>query len=273
MKAFQIEDFAALIGIDWADQKHDMCEFSMDEGSYQYQVVSNKSSALHDWAMCLKAKYPGQQIAVGCEQKKGPLIYTLLKYNHITLFLINPSSVANYRKTFTHSGAKDDPTDALIQADLLRLHMDKLAPILPEEPEVRALAQLVEFRRALVQDRVKLSNRITAFLKNYYPQALELFKDRDTLVFCHFLMKWPSLQLAKKARNATLMNFLQQHNSRYNSVNERRIDSMKSAISLTEDEGIILPNKLMIEMLAPQLEQVINSIERKQARKQAKTST
>lgn len=71
MKAFQVQDFAALIGIDWADQKHDMCEFSMTNGDYQYQVVSSKPLALHDWAMSLKAKYPNQKIAVGCEQKKG----------------------------------------------------------------------------------------------------------------------------------------------------------------------------------------------------------
>ena len=26
MKAFEVSDFAALVGIDWADRKHDICE-------------------------------------------------------------------------------------------------------------------------------------------------------------------------------------------------------------------------------------------------------
>jgi hypothetical protein len=26
MKAYNVDDFAALIGIDWADKKHDICE-------------------------------------------------------------------------------------------------------------------------------------------------------------------------------------------------------------------------------------------------------
>jgi hypothetical protein len=41
---------------------------------------------------------------------------------------------------------------------------------------MRSLVQLVEYRRSLVQDSVDLSNKITATLKNYYPQAFEWFK-------------------------------------------------------------------------------------------------
>jgi hypothetical protein len=28
MKDFSVDDFAALVGIDWADKKHDICEFT-----------------------------------------------------------------------------------------------------------------------------------------------------------------------------------------------------------------------------------------------------
>jgi hypothetical protein len=30
MKAYNVDDFAALIGIDWADKKHDICEHRID---------------------------------------------------------------------------------------------------------------------------------------------------------------------------------------------------------------------------------------------------
>jgi hypothetical protein len=63
---------------------------------------------------------------------------------------------------------------------------------------MRALAQLVEYRRNVVQNGVDLSNKITATLKNYYPQALEWFKEKDTLIFCDFISKWPSLTAVKK---------------------------------------------------------------------------
>ena len=262
MKAPVVNDFAVLIGIDWADKKHDVCEVLVGTKDYQFSVISSKPESLHDWAMSLKKRYPDKSVAVACELKKGPLIYALSKYKHITLFPINPSSVAKYRKTFTPSGAKNDPSDAFIQTEMLTLHMDKLMPIQPESVEVRVLAQLVEYRRKLVQERVDLSNRITAILKNYYPQVLDWFKEKDTIIFCDFLTKWSSLANIKKARKQSVMNFLQQHNSRYPSVNEKRVSEIKMAVALTDDPGIIEPNKIMIEVLIPQLKLFIEGIER-----------
>lgn len=262
MKGYIIDDFAALIGIDWADTKHDICENQTHSNTYQYSIIKNKPEALHDWAIGLKQRYPNQQIAVACELKKGPLIYALSKYSHLTLFTINPSTVAKYRKAFTPSGAKDDPSDAFIQVEILSLHMDKLPVIEPESTSIRSLAQLVEYRRKLVQDSVDLSNKITATLKNYYPQPLEWFKEKDTVIFCDFISKWPSLTEVKKARKQSLLAFFNQHNSRYSDVNEARIASIKMAHALTDDDGVILPNKMMVEVLVAQFKVLLNGIER-----------
>ena len=257
-----LNEYTALIGRDWADKKHDDCEIPAGTKHHQLSVISSKPQALHDWAMSLKKRYPHKPVAVACELRKGPLIYALSKYKHIVIFPINPSTVAKYRKAFTPSGAKNDPSDALIQTEILSLHMNKLIPINPEPAEVRVLAQLVEYRRKLVQDRVDLSNRITATLKNYYPQALDWFKEKDTIIFCDFIAKWPSLPDIKKARKQTLLQFFNQHNSRYPAINEKRIVDIKAAQALTDDPGVIEPNKIMIEVLIPQLKLLIEGIER-----------
>jgi len=262
MKAPIANDFAALIGIDWADKKHDVCELPTGTTKYQYSVISCKPESLNEWAISLKKRYPGKQIAVACELKKGPLIYGLSRHSHLTLFPIDPSTVAKYRKAFTQSGAKNDPMDALIQTEILALHMDKLSPIEPESSEVRALSQLLEYRRKLVQDRVDLSNRITATLKNYYPQVLDWFEEKDTFIFCDFVLRWSSLPCVKQVRKSTLLKFFNQHNSRYPDVNENRIKNIKAAVALTEDKGVIEPNRIMVEVLVPQLRLLIESIMR-----------
>jgi len=262
MKAPVVKDFSALIGIDWADSKHDICEMPVGSSDYQLSVISSKPQALHDWALALKQRYPNKSVAVACELKKGPLIYALSRYDHITIFPINPSTVAKYRKAFTNSGAKNDPSDALIQTEILALHMDKLVPILPESPAIRALAQLLEYRRKLVQNRVDLSNTITAILKNYYPQVLDWFNEKDSILFCDFVTRWPSLTAIKKVRKASLMHFFNQHNSRYPEVNAKRFNDMKVSCALTEDPGVIEPNQIMIEVLIPQLKLLIESIDR-----------
>jgi transposase len=222
----------------------------------------SKPESLHEWVMSLKERFPDQSIAVACELTKGPLIYALSKYDHLVLFSINPATVAKYRKAFIHSGAKNDPSDAFFQTEILEQHMDKLDVIRPDSVNVRALSQLLEYRRKIVQDRVDCSNRITATLKNYYPQVLDWFKEKDTTIFCDFLTRWPSLALVKKARKQTLMGFFNQHNSRYVTVNEKRVEDIKSAFALTDDPGVIEPNQIMVEVLVPQLKCLLESIER-----------
>jgi hypothetical protein len=54
MKAYYIDDFAVLIGIDWADKKHNICEHPLDSKSYHYSIIKSKPEALYDWAMDLK---------------------------------------------------------------------------------------------------------------------------------------------------------------------------------------------------------------------------
>ena len=112
MKAFSVDDFSSLIGIDWADKKHDICEQAVGSEDTQYRVIPSQPQALHDWAMSLKSRYPDKPVAVACGLKKGPFIYALSKYEHIVIFPVNPITVARYRRAFTHSGAKDDPSDA-----------------------------------------------------------------------------------------------------------------------------------------------------------------
>ncbi|MEH6552395.1 MAG: IS110 family transposase [Pseudomonadales bacterium] len=262
MKDSKPTDFSALIGIDWADKKHDICELAVGTTDYQYSVIPNTPTGVHGWANDLKKRYPKQRIAVACELTKGPLVYALAQHKHITLFPINPATVAKYREAFTHSGAKDDPSDERIQTEILENHMSKLREIKPESADVRILAQHVVNRRKLVQERVKLSNKIIAILKNYYPQVLDWFKEKDTLIFCHFVARWPSLPEAKKAQKRTLIKFFNEHNARYSDVNERRILEIKEAAALTDDRAVIVPNKMMIEILIPQIEILMGAIDR-----------
>ena len=260
MKVFSPQDFSVFIGIDWADKKHDICEFSQGKQCYDLSVITSKPEAIDAWANDLKQRYPNQRIAVACELKKGPLIYALSKYEHLTLFPINPTTVAKYRKAFTHSGAKDDPSDAKIQTEILQKHMHKLRVLEPESPVLRALAQLVENRRKLIQDRVRLTNKITASLKNYYPQAIDWFKEKHTVIFIDFIQKWPDLRSVQRARESTLTSFFHSHHVRYNETIEKRIKAIKTAHPLTHDVGVIEPNQLLVKGLVLQLKSLIETI-------------
>jgi transposase len=262
LKALCLDNYSAIVGIDWADKKHDLCELSLDDHAYHHSTISSRPEAIHDWARDLHKRFPDKPVAVACELKKGPLVYALMKHAHVVIIPLHPASVAKYRKAFHPSGAKSDPGDARLQTDMVFRHIDKFTALLPEEPEVRALAQLVEWRRKLVQDRVDLTNSITWHLKNYYPQVLDWFKEKDTQLFVDFLTRWPTLADVQRARKNTLRDFMVQHNVRRQHLIDARIKGIRSAVALTDDVGVIEPNQLMIESLIPQLEVLIKAIQR-----------
>ncbi len=74
MKDSTQQQFAATIGIDWADRKHDICEIFTHSGMPIYSVIRHTPESIGQWAMGLLQRYPKQQVAVCCELKKGPPI-------------------------------------------------------------------------------------------------------------------------------------------------------------------------------------------------------
>ena len=154
-------EYAALVGIDWSDAKHDVCLLDCASGRREAAVIKHTPEELDQWAGSLRRRYSGRQVAVCLEQARGPLVYALLKYDFLTLYPINPKTLAKFREAFTTSRAKDDPGDAAYLADLLALHRDKLKPWLPDDEKTRTLQYLVEHRRRLVDARSRIRNRRT----------------------------------------------------------------------------------------------------------------
>ncbi|MGA8147598.1 MAG: IS110 family transposase [Gallionellaceae bacterium] len=254
--------YAAYIGIDWADQKHDVCLQAAGANEREFTVLVHRPDTIAAWALSLKQRFQGQPIAVCLELAKGPLVYALQKYDFLVLFPVNPSTVAKYRQAFTPSNAKDDPSDAQLQLELLMQHRDKLKPLQPQGVEMRTLQCLVEQRRGLVNDRVRVTNQLTYALKQYFPQVLEWFKEKDTKVFCDFLSRWSTLKQARQARKATLEKFFREHNVRYPNVIEARVSAIKVATPLTNDTSVILPHQILAQALVQQLRALLDAIER-----------
>ena len=162
-----------------------MCAYKRRAPSTREHLsLDHTPEAIEAWVSSLHKRFEGKPIAICLELNKGPIVFALRKYHFLVLFPVNPLTLARYREAFTPSRAKDDPTDAALQLELLRTHRDKLQPLNPQSPTMRALEQLVEHRRRVVGDKVRITNRLTSTLKNYFPQALQWFQDKDT---AHFL--------------------------------------------------------------------------------------
>jgi transposase len=255
------DTFAAFVGIDWADAKHDVCLQAAGSTKRECFQIEHTPEAIDAWVTTLRTRFNGHPVAVCLELNKGPLVFALRKYDFLILFPLNPLTLARYREAFTPSRAKDDPTDAELQLELLLTHRDKLQPLHPQSPAMRALEQLVAHRRRVVGDKVRITNRLTSTLKNYFPHVLQWFPDKDTLIFCDFLSRWPPLKAAQLARRSTLETFFRDHHVRSADVVAQRLHAIKAATPLTTDAGVIAPHALLVQALVNQLRVTLEAIE------------
>ena len=260
MKEETPEALAAFVGLDWADATHDGCLQAAGTAQRAHCSLAHTPEAIEAWGSSLRQRCAGTPIAICLELNTGPIVSALRTYDFLVLFPINPLTLARYREAFTPSRAKDDPTDAELQVELLLKHRDKLTPLSPQSPTMRALAQLAEHRRRLVGDKVRLTNRLTSALKNYFPHVLQWFQEKDTAIFCDFLSRWPTLKAAQLARRATLEGFFRAHHVRSADVITTRIEAIKSARALTTDDGVITPNVLLVQALIAQLRVTVQAI-------------
>jgi hypothetical protein len=125
---------------------------------------------------------------------------------------------------------------------------------------MRALAPLVEHRRRVVGANVRLPHRLTSALKNSFPHVLQWFPDKDTVIFCDFLSRWPPLKAAQLARRTTLETFFRAHHVRAADGMASRIQAIKRAMALTTADGVITPNVLLVPALIAQLRVTLQAI-------------
>jgi len=250
-KLIKLTDFAATIGLDWADQKHDLWLCPAGGGPPHHLTLEQTPQALHAWVAQLRQRFANRPVAIAIETSRGPIISLFLAYDFIVLFPVNPKALKDYRAAFAVSGAKDDRTDAMLLEELVRLHRDKLRALQPDTELTRKLAGLVENRRHLVNERTRIVNQIHAALKTYYPLAQTLLKNQMTQpLAAEFLRRWPDLDTLQKTRDQTLRAFFYQHNSRSASRIQERLQAVRAAQPLTTDPALIEPARQLVSALA-----------------------
>jgi transposase len=247
----EMSNFAAFVGIDWSDEKHDICLLPAGASQPEAIVIASTPEAIQEWVQRIQKRFSNRPVAICLEQSRGPLIYALMEHAFITLFPINPNQAAKYREAFTPSGAKDDPVDAALLLDMLCRHRERLAPWKPDDVQTRTIRGLSEERRNAVNLRTQCAQRLIARLKAYFPQAVDWFDNNLTsLMACDFLLRWSTATDAKKAKHTALRAFFYGHNCRSETLIAQRLDTIAKAVPLTEDLGVVTPTVLTVQMLA-----------------------
>ena len=121
---------------------------------------------------------------VGIETDRGPWVQALIAAGY-TVYAINPLQVARYRERHATSGAKSDPGDAHVLAELVRLDRAHHRPVAGDSALAEHVKVLARTHQSMIWSRQRQTNALRSMLREFYPAALAAFGDdlagRDAL--------------------------------------------------------------------------------------------
>ncbi len=164
-------------GVDWAEASHDV-HVEDEQGR---RLAGGKLAGgaagiarFHD-LVAAHAGDPGE-VVIGIETDRGLFVAALISAGY-QVFAVNPMSVSRYRDRHSASGAKSDPGDAKVLADLVRTDRHNHRPAAPDSDLAEAIKVLARAHQSMVWNRRRQANQLRSALREFYPAALAAFGD------------------------------------------------------------------------------------------------
>jgi transposase len=198
------------VGIDWATQVHAVCIIDQTGRVQWHGAIPHTQEGLADLVTRLRRVRRRGAVRLALERPSGLLVDTVVDAG-FEVVPIHPNALKASRPRYSAAGAKSDPGDAFILADLLRTDGHRFRALRPPSDDTRALRALVRGRDDLVAERVALANQLRALLERFWPGAAAIFADLDSPIALAFLARYPTPHTAAHLGEKRLAQFLAQH--------------------------------------------------------------
>jgi transposase len=177
------------VGDDWAEDHHDV-EIVDETGK---RLVRRRlpeglagMSRLHALiAMAMPAEWAelddaeaATRVKIGIETERGPWVAALVATGY-EVFAINPKATARYRDRHSMSGAKSDPGDAHVLAEIVRLDRAHHRPVAGDSADGEAIKLVARSHQSMIWERTRHVLRLRSTLREYFPAALDTFAELD----------------------------------------------------------------------------------------------
>ena len=163
------------VGVDWAEAHHDVCVMAEDGAVLGKRRVTDSVTGIRELHE-LVAEHAGEDepVVVGIEIDRGLVVTALLGAGY-EVFAINPMASSRYRDRHATSGAKSDPGDAKVLADLVRTDRHNHRPVSGDSDLVEAVKLLARAHQSAIWSRQRQLNSLRSALREFYPGALAAF--------------------------------------------------------------------------------------------------
>ena len=197
-------------GLDWGSTGHAVCVLDERGARIAHLEVRHDAAGLADLIARLKRLAPPAELPVAIERPSGLVVETLVAAGH-PVVPIHPNVVKACRPRYRAAGAKSDPGDAYMLADILRTDGHRVRPLAPVSDELRALRALVRGRDDLVAARVAMANQLRGLLESFWPGAATIFADVDSPIALAFLARFPTPESARRLGTKRMQAFMAQN--------------------------------------------------------------
>jgi hypothetical protein len=165
------------VGVDWAEAHHDVYVQDQDgkrlAGGRLPEGVEG-IARFHEMVGA-HADEPAE-VAIGIETDRGLFVGALVAAGY-EVFAVNPMSTSRYRDRHSTSGAKSDPGDAKVLADMVRTDRHNHRPIAGDSELADAIKVLARAHQSMIWSRGRQTNFLRSTLREFYPAALVAFED------------------------------------------------------------------------------------------------
>lgn len=169
------------VGVDWAEDHHDVCVMDSEGRVRAKGRVSNDLAGIAKLHDLIARGLDGDaeddpEIVVGIETDRGLLVRALVAVGYRVL-AVNPLGVDRYRDRVRVSGAKSDPGDARVLADMVRTDAHQHRPVAADSDLAEAIKLVARSHQSAIWSRRRLANQVRSALREFFPAALEAFDD------------------------------------------------------------------------------------------------
>jgi hypothetical protein len=163
------------------------------------------------------------EVTVATETDRGLFVGALVAAGYRVL-AVNPLSTSRYRERLSTSGAKSDPGDARVLAELARVDGHNHRPIAGDSDLAEAVKVLARAHQTMIWTRQRQTNQLRSTLREFYPAALEAFDDLASGDALAVLAIAPTPSLGRRLSRSQIASALRRGGR------QRRVDDRASEI-------------------------------------------
>jgi hypothetical protein len=212
------------VGHDWAEAHHDVY---VEDGDGRRlgggRLPEGVEGVARFHALVADHVEDPADVVIATETDRGLFVGAMVAAGY-TVLAVNPLSTSRYRERLSTSGAKSDPGDARVLAELARLDGHNHRPVAGDSDLAEAVKVLARAHQSLIWTRQRQLNQLRSTLREFYPGALEAFDELGHSDALAVLAVAPTPSLGRQLSRSKIAAALRRGGR------QRRIDERADAI-------------------------------------------